>query len=564
MPVDFSRLRGVAGLARVAGCTTEYVEGVLRDRGAHYKERHIPKRKPSHPGDRRTVHQADEALKQAQREVLARLEDWVIEQNIGYPTPQAHGFVRKRGILSNAKNHVAAPMLLRADIEHFFPSIRLERVQQVFVGRLSVDRAFAEMLTEFLSPNNSLAEGVCASPFLANLVCIDLDRELAELAKEKECSYSRYADDLAFSGEGVPTRIEVSSICQRHAFKLSKRKFRITKIGQAHYVTGLSVSDKTRPRAPKAFKRRLRQELYYSRRFGLDAHLSKAAYSSFQYGINSIDGRLRFLGGVEPELVRKLRILWSEILSKHEDRPGPTYASATYAPLPEIHGFIDTTKMRDGRLAMALVMTTEAAYLEGSARALLNDLKDDPWAGARAGKLESKGLHFTDNPVGVQEKYIELLAGMPVKAYVAISKNGGSAGDAYQALLRVLLKDRVRRNHDARISIVYEEGDGVTQSEVEAVVRDIVSEIKVRNAAATISISTRIGTKKADIGLSSADYLLGVLRAYWQPTRDFDATRFERLRGKFRLIVDLDSAERWHRKRPLVRTVPKPVQPKPA
>src|SRR5206468_3059529 len=139
-----------------------------------------------------------------------------------------------------------------------------------------------------------------------------------------------------------------------------------------------------------------KQELYYARKHGLESHLARAGYSTFQYGINSIDGRLRFLTGIERPLATKFRAIWASVLAASPHQPGPTYDGAPQRGQVDLFGFVDTTTLKDGRVAMALVLTSELAFLETTARSILEDLAEDPWVAGRAKKLEAKGLHFTD------------------------------------------------------------------------------------------------------------------------------------------------------------------------
>ena len=107
-----------------------------------------------------------------------------------------------------------------------------------------------------------------------------------DVYKRQGCTYSRYADDMAFSSAmALPTRFEVASALAAEGFRLSESKFRKTVRGQAHYVTGLSISESV-PHAPRALKRRLRQELYYSTKFGIAEHLERVRAPDLQTGVN--------------------------------------------------------------------------------------------------------------------------------------------------------------------------------------------------------------------------------------------------------------------------------------
>ena len=81
---------------------------------------------------------------------------------------------------------------------------------------------------------DSLPLGLHTSPVLANAVCLEMDRDLRGLSAPGR--YTRYADDLTFSGAVTPTRIEVQSVLERHGFQLSREKFREPIRGQGLYA----------------------------------------------------------------------------------------------------------------------------------------------------------------------------------------------------------------------------------------------------------------------------------------------------------------------------------------
>jgi hypothetical protein len=441
---------------------------------------------------------------------------------------------------------VGAPILLRADLKGFFPSITLPRVQRFLADRLALTDDLARLLTEFFSPLDTLTEGVCASPFLANLVCLDLDTDLTQLAAQTRSAYSRYADDLSFSGQAVPTRIQLVSACHRQGFELSPKKFRITRPGQAHYVTGLSITDPSGPRAPRAFKRRIRQELYYSRRFGLDNHIAKARYRLLQYGVNNLDGRLRFLAGIEPTLFKKLYPIWMDILSANRSQPGPNYfGSASILPV-RLFGFVDTTQLVDDRTAMALVLTQDISRLNEAGHTLLSELASDPWTPGR--QKDAFTLHYSSNHEDIRERYVKKLASLSLRVYVVIASL--SATRTYCDLLKALLIDRTKAQPNGHFGVICEQDPELRSCDLEATATEISLLARERAPAFPFSISIGVGTK-SNVSLASADYFLGVLRSYQATHRaEVDVLRFERLREKYRLIADLDLNERWHRRRP--------------
>jgi hypothetical protein len=123
--------------------------------------------------------------------------------------------------------------------------------------------------------NGRLPQGASTSPIISNLVCSGLDFDLSGFATRQEVRYSRYADDLTFSGENLADIAAVRRIVEQHGFSLRENKIRAQWRGKSQYVTGLSVAGSAVPRVPVRMNRRLRLELYYAKKYGIDGHLAR-------------------------------------------------------------------------------------------------------------------------------------------------------------------------------------------------------------------------------------------------------------------------------------------------
>jgi retron-type reverse transcriptase len=194
-------------------------------------------------------------LKQLQRRlldsVLYRLET----------DESAHGFVRGRSIVTNARRHCGRAWVVTMDIRDFFPSIGAERVDRQ-LGSLLMTELDRENLVRLVTRNGRLPQGAPTSPHLANLVSRRLDLRLKRLAHATGWTYSRYADDLAFSGEGEPRKLIpiVEQIVADEGFQPARQKTRVMSRHQRQVVTGLVVNDKLALPRPK--RRLLRAMLH--------------------------------------------------------------------------------------------------------------------------------------------------------------------------------------------------------------------------------------------------------------------------------------------------------------
>jgi hypothetical protein len=296
-------------LAVALGCGLDDLERFIdpERQEAHYREMKIPKRGRASKGLFRTVYEVESSLRRVQRALTLLLTR-------DYPVPShVHGFVAKRSIVTNATMHLNARVVLHADLQDFFPSITIDRVLGAF-GHLGASQHIAADLARLCTLRDRLPQGASSSPFLANIVCRELDDELLTLSAGTNSVYTRYADDLVFSGDAPPAPEAIDAAVQRHGFKLG-RPIRRQKRGGIQFVTGLNVSSSTRPRVPSTLKRRLRQTLHYIERYGLSDHLGRSGSTRSEgQAVARITGTIAFIQSVEPELGALLRDRWHKLL----------------------------------------------------------------------------------------------------------------------------------------------------------------------------------------------------------------------------------------------------------
>lgn len=188
------------------------------------------------------------------------------------PHDAAHGFRQRRNIVSFASLHVDKPLVIRLDLTDFFVSITQARVHAMFhalgypvaVARtltaLSTNRVPGRVLTagEFKGKFDwseqqrlrarHLPQGASTSPALANLCAFRLDMRLAALARSLDADYTRYADDLAFSGTARFQRVAdrlplwVASIALEEGFTVQPRKTRVMARGTRQQLAGVVVN----------------------------------------------------------------------------------------------------------------------------------------------------------------------------------------------------------------------------------------------------------------------------------------------------------------------------------
>ena len=261
----------------------------------------------------------------APHRTLAATQRWIFDRIIAtLPVePEAHGFVPGRSILTNASMHAGRAVLLNMDLENFFPSIGFRRVRAVFrrlgyspsvatiLGLLCTECPRREVVYDgttyhVATAPRGLPQGACTSPGLSNQVARRLDRRLAGLARKLGATYTRYADDLTFSGdESLNPKVgylmaRVRHLAQAEGFKVNEAKSRVLRRNAAQVVTGLVVND--RPGVPRDEVRRLRAILHRARVEGLDAQ-NRQDNPNFRAWLR---GKIAYVGMSRPEVGARL------------------------------------------------------------------------------------------------------------------------------------------------------------------------------------------------------------------------------------------------------------------
>ncbi|MBR6991472.1 MAG: RNA-directed DNA polymerase [Bacteroidales bacterium] len=206
----------------------------------------IPKKKK---GEFRTIDAPVPMLKYIQRGLN------FILQCVYTPHTAAMGFVQHRSVVDNAKVHTGQRLVYNIDLKDFFPSITAGRLYHRLMSKpFSLNEKVASIITDLCCYTNAdgkhvLPQGAPTSPTITNIICERLDRKLARLARAYGLKYTRYADDISFSGMGnvfaEDSRFVKSMhniIEQEEHFIINKDKTRLCHRGMRQEVTGLSVN----------------------------------------------------------------------------------------------------------------------------------------------------------------------------------------------------------------------------------------------------------------------------------------------------------------------------------
>lgn len=232
------------------------------------------------------------------------------------PHPGVHGFVRGRDIATNAANHLDQDVVLRVDLQDFFGTIDRSKLLQT-LANFDFHDAAADAVAGVTLIDGSLAQGFSTSPFLSNLAFDGTDAALASLAADEGVSYTRYVDDLTFSGPVATVHDglleSIATALDGFGWSVNQGKTRFMRRGKAQYVTGLHVGDRAGPHIPRSMKRLLRREVYYAAKFGLEDARVRSP-TPMQH--DRLNGWVHYAAHADPVFGANLRGAWNEVASR--------------------------------------------------------------------------------------------------------------------------------------------------------------------------------------------------------------------------------------------------------
>ncbi|HEY4259376.1 MAG TPA: reverse transcriptase family protein [Schlesneria sp.] len=292
----------------------------------HYRYHWLAK--PS--GGHRLLEVPKPRLKSLQRRILTGILNHVPVHRV------AHAFCRGRSVATYLSPHAGQQIVLHIDLREFFPSVPASRVHAAF-RTMGYTERIAGLLTGLCTNDtpstilNSgdgrridegtwlrqrakhLPQGAPTSPALANLCAYKLDCRLAGLARTVAAQYTRYADDLVFSGEFesqkslARLRILINAIVLDEGFEIRHRKTQVLPAGSRQQVAGIRLN--VHPNIPRETFDELKAILHNCLLYGPGSQ-NRADHPNFRDHLN---GRLAYWSSICPNRIVKLREMFDRI-----------------------------------------------------------------------------------------------------------------------------------------------------------------------------------------------------------------------------------------------------------
>ncbi len=275
---------------------------------ANYISFDIPKKN----GKLRTIYEPSGLLKNVQRNILKNiLEDKKISK-------YAKAYQRHISLVDNAIEHINKKIILKLDIKDFFPSINFNMVYNTCFNETLYPRKLGILLTNICMYNNELPQGTPTAAYISNIILRSFDEKIGNYCDNLNISYTRYSDDLTFSGDfNVQEIISlVKDELRKYHFKLNYDKIKVIRNNNRQIVTGIVVNKKLSIK--REYKKKIRQEIYYINKYGIDSHLKKLNIDNKNKYLHSLKGKVNFVLQVENnnEEFKKYQIYIDNLLFK--------------------------------------------------------------------------------------------------------------------------------------------------------------------------------------------------------------------------------------------------------
>ena len=276
-----------------------------------------------------------------------RTHRWIAQNilNAVEPHSASHAFAPGSNLVGAAERHAGCRWLVKMDVRRFFESIREPDVYRVFrelgygalvafeMARLCTRLPSAHVVSarwtkepEPAAPYRQCAvghlpQGAPTSPMLANLAVRKLDEQLHALARECGWSYTRYADDLAFSTTEPRSRgraMALAKLAERKltafGFMANRQKTTILPPGARKILLGVLV-DRAEPHLTRAFRNNIETHLYALThpKIGPKAHRNARGFASTIGMKRHVEGLIAFAHQVDATYARRLYASLNEV-----------------------------------------------------------------------------------------------------------------------------------------------------------------------------------------------------------------------------------------------------------
>lgn len=227
---------------------------------------------------------------------LKEIQYWILNE-ILYKckvSRYSKAYIPKKNIREHLRYHTKEKQVLTIDFDSFFTSIKKPIIFDLFIS-LGYSKAISEILSSLCTLEDSLPQGAPTSPYLSNLILRNFDESIAEFCFSQNIKFSRYADDLAFSGEKID-KDQLTEFIKKEiqplGLKINKSKTSLMKNNTKQIISGIVVNEKMQ--VPKESRNEIRNIMFYIKKFGIESHMAKIKENRNNY-VKHLLGKINYI-----------------------------------------------------------------------------------------------------------------------------------------------------------------------------------------------------------------------------------------------------------------------------
>lgn len=241
-------------------------------------------------GTKRKLSIPDYILKKVQKSILDNILSYYSISNY------ACAYTKKSSVQRNARPHIGKKKILKLDIEGFFDHITYSRVKEIVFFKEKYSEKIRILLTMLCYYHDGLPQGAPSSPAITNIIMYKFDEIIGEYCLKHNISFTRYCDDMTFSGDFNEKEviILVKNELKKMGLFLKNRKTCVVPNTKRQIITGIIVNEKLN--LAKEYKNKIRFEMYYIIKYGLDSHLKRIGeFDNKKKYVLSLNGRIAYV-----------------------------------------------------------------------------------------------------------------------------------------------------------------------------------------------------------------------------------------------------------------------------
>lgn len=277
-----------SNLSNLVGYRKEYLKKAVKFSSSFYRDFEILKNN----GRKRKISEPLPSLKE--------IQIWILENILSKIeiSPYAKAYRQNITLIDNLKFHKNQPKVFTVDLKDFFTSIQQESIEKIFL-EMGYSKLISNLLSKLCSRNGCLPQGAPTSPCLSNIFFKPLDIEISEYCNNNKIRYTRYADDLSFSGNFNEKHLLffITEKIDKVGLRINSEKVKVMLQHSRQTVTGIVVNDKAQVVFHK--RNKIRQDIFYIKKFGLSGHIEHLKIKQNNY-LEHLLGKINFIIHINP------------------------------------------------------------------------------------------------------------------------------------------------------------------------------------------------------------------------------------------------------------------------